>query len=402
MMAAIMCMMDDEHLNPQNWCRFPCKFGAIGVNDGNSCHNIVIALVQPGENGSSAMQETVTALRSSFPGLELFLSLGTCGSIPRPTRTIDPEKDIRLGDVVVGVPRASHPALIHYHPPTFALPQGDSFPPSSSRPLPEAPREVLGSLNLLLQASRDRNLDLSCTIRRLDRGKGFQRPHPHTDKFHEAGSICAESPSNPLPCSCAEEELETRHSRGTRQEGPVPVLHRGQILCSTCPSVLQCPDDLASSHPEALCLETQAANLPRDCRALIIRGISHYAGTQPKSQWNAYASGAAAAFAREFIQRLPAPVETSGGAHGIRKTYLFDSIGIARNVYDAREFYDAGNFYLDRTKHIWEQMTVSGIAIYEQIYANCADAEGLVHRKYRRPVGGGKGLRGDSFTDPPI
>lgn len=378
-MMAAMCMVDDEHLNPQNWCRLPCKFGAIRVNDEDSCHNIVIASVQPGENGPSAMQETVRALKSSFPKLELFLSLGTGGGMPRPTREIDPERDIHLGDVVVGVPRGSHPALIHYHSLISTLSQGNYFPDSSSQRLPEVPRDALESLTAFLQASRGRKLDLSSTMRRLDRGKGFQRPHPHTDKLHKPDSVCAQSSLNALPCSCAEECLQSRPSRGICQNGLVPVFHRGQIICSTSPSVLL--DDLASANPEALCLDSQAANLPRDCRALVVRGISHYAGTQPKSHWDAYAVGAAAAFAREFIRRLPAPVDTSGVAHGIRKTYLFESIGFARNVYDAREFDDAGNLYLDRTKDTWEQMTVSGIAIYEQIYATCADAEGHVDCK---------------------
>lgn len=386
-------MMDDEHMNPQNWCRFPCRFGAIEVNDGDMCHNVVIASVQLRDNGSSAMQEIVTALKISFPRLGLFLSLGTGGGIPRPTQAVDPERDIHLGDVVVGVPRPPHPALVHYHPPTSTPPQGDSFTLSSSQRLPEAPREVLESLKAFLQASRGRNIDLSRTMRRLDRGKGFQRPHPHTDKLHKAGFMCAESPLNPFPCSCAEDNLESRPSRGIRQDGLLPAFHRGQIICSASPSVLQCPDNLVSAHPEALCLDTQAVNLPQDCRALVIRGISHYAGTQPKSQWDAYAVGAAAAFAREFIRRLPASVESTEVTHEIRKTYLFGSIGITRNVYDAREFYEAGNLYLDRTKHTWEQMTVSGIAIYEQIYANCADAEGHVDRKYHQTFRRGKGPR---------
>lgn len=389
-MMAAMCMMDDEHLNPQNWCRFPCKFGAIGVIDGDSCHNIVIVSMQPGEAGSTGIQETVTALTTSFPGLMLFLSLGTGGGIPRPTRAINPEKDIHLGDVVVGAPRTPHPALVHYHPPTSTSPPGNSFQPSSSHRLPEAPREVLESLKAFIQAIRGRKLDLSRTMRRLDRGKGFQRPHPHADKLHKTGSVCAESPLNPLPCSCAEEDIESRPTRGVFQDGLVPIFHRGQIICRTSPSVLLCPGDLASAHPEALCLDTQAARLPQDCRAVVIRGISHYAGTQPKSQWDAHALGAAAGFAREFIRRLPAPVETRGLVHRIRKTYLFESIGVARNVYDAREFDDAGNFYLDRTKPIWERMTVSGIAIYEQIYADCADTEGHVDRKYHQPFGRGK------------
>lgn len=388
-----MCMVDDEHLIPQNWYRFTCKLGAIRVNDGDSCRNIVIASVQSGENGTSAIQETVTALKTSFPGLELFLCLGTGGGIPRRTQAIDSERDIQLGDVVVGVPRNLHSALVHYHPPTSATvpPQGNSFPPSSSQHLPRVPSEVLKNLRGVFESTRGKELDLSRAMRRLDRGKGFQRPHLHTDKLHKSGIVCAESPLNPFPCSCLEEDFESRPSRRNRQDGLLPVFHRGQIICSTRPSVLLCPDDLASAHPEALCLDTQAANLPPDCRALVIRGISYYAGTHPKSQWEAYAVGAAAAFAREFIRRLPRAVETSRMTYGIRKTYLFDSIGIARNVYDVREFYDTGNFYLDRTKQTWEQMTVSGIAIYEQVYADCADAEGFVDSEYRGPVAGGEG-----------
>lgn len=381
-MMAAMCMMDDRYREPQNWCRVPCKFGAIRINSGDSCHNIVIASV-PSGNESSATQEAVKALRTSFPKLRLFISLANGGGIPRPATSINPERTIHLGDVVVGVPRNPHPALTRYFPSTHADSRHIPHKPPPCQPLPKVPADVQEITKVIIQATRAKCLNLSCTMRRLDRGKGYQRPHQHTDKLHKAEFACAEGPFDPGPCSCPEANLESRPSRGSWQDGFVPVFHRGQVVCSTKSSVLVRLDDLESAYPEALCLDTEAANLPQDIPVLVVRGISHYAGTLPKSQWTSYAVGAAAAFISECIRRLPAPVAIGAMTHSIRKTYLFDSIGDDNSLYDVGNFEDARDLCLDVTKDVWERMTVRCIAIYEQIYAQCANPKGKVERKWR-------------------
>lgn len=386
-----MCMLDNEHLNRQDWCRVTCRFGAVRVLGVDSCHNIVIASVQRGENGCLAMEDTLVELKTSFPKLELFLSLGTAEGIPQTMGIAERETDVRLGDVVVGMPKAGQSALGYCHLSASTMSQGNCVPHRSiSRRLPEIPDNALRILNVLIRASQTAKLDLRQTMRRLDRGMSFRRPHHHTDRLHMPDSAC---PYSQQACSCAENRPVRNHGNDEL------VFHGGQILCTPSSTELVDRDHLASAHPEALCLETRTANLLQDCQFFAIRGISQYHRTQATSEWDAYAVGAAAALARELVRRLPVSIAARGMTRGLRKTYLFETLEIASNarIYNTPDLEDERNVYLDEIgRDVWERMTLSGIAVYEQIYAECASADGYVNSKFFRllspPVVGARKL----------
>lgn len=87
----------------------PVRF-ANGAQDSNvySCgrmgqHNVVIASLPEGITGKVSASSTATNLLRSFPKIRFGLMVGIGGGIPDYTEE-DPNKDIRLGDVVVSVP----------------------------------------------------------------------------------------------------------------------------------------------------------------------------------------------------------------------------------------------------------------------------------------------------------
>ena len=89
-------MLDDEFDGPE----------ASEVNDNNTYvfgriggHNVVIGCLPIGRYGISSATSVAKDMVRLFPNLRFALMVGIGGGAPTP------ERDIRLGDVVVSVPR---------------------------------------------------------------------------------------------------------------------------------------------------------------------------------------------------------------------------------------------------------------------------------------------------------
>ena len=118
----------------------------------------------------------------SFPNLKFFLFVGIGGGIPRTPSTVDPLKDIRLGDIVVGWAKPGEPAIMEYDYVRFfsenkcellgTVDKSDAVliqhlnPFVSNRVMSENPRF-------------QENLD------RLDGLRGYQHPGSHLDVLFE-------------------------------------------------------------------------------------------------------------------------------------------------------------------------------------------------------------------------
>ena len=97
--AAAEAMLDEEHETPQDFQPSPADnnvytWGRMGA------HNVVIASLPAGVIGTSAAAETAIPMISSLQNIRAGLLVGIGGGIPNPERG----KDIRLGDIVVGMP----------------------------------------------------------------------------------------------------------------------------------------------------------------------------------------------------------------------------------------------------------------------------------------------------------
>jgi hypothetical protein len=103
-MTAVRYMLDEGHI------RLPGKAGdrnryMLGkIGD----HNVAIAYLPQGSQGIGAAATVATDMRRTFPCIQLRLLVGIGGGIP------SKKNDIRLGDVVVGMPDGIHGGVVQY------------------------------------------------------------------------------------------------------------------------------------------------------------------------------------------------------------------------------------------------------------------------------------------------
>lgn len=65
-------------------------------------HNIVLARLPAGTTGITPAAKVATKMRRSFPRIRVGLMVGIAGGAPSTNES--PNRDIRLGDVVVSIP----------------------------------------------------------------------------------------------------------------------------------------------------------------------------------------------------------------------------------------------------------------------------------------------------------
>lgn len=105
--AAATAMLDEEHQRPPDFAQ-PRQdtnvytWGNIGV------HNVVIASLPAGEYGTTSASNVATTLLMSFPEVRFGLMVGIGAGVPRPDR------DIRLGDVVISEPKGTSGGVVQY------------------------------------------------------------------------------------------------------------------------------------------------------------------------------------------------------------------------------------------------------------------------------------------------
>src|SRR5437763_6192210 len=97
-------MLDDDHE------RLPSKDSDSNryIFEEMSGHNVEIGFLPHGSQGIGAAATVATDMRRTFPSIRLRLLVGIGGGVPSNTN------DIRLGDVVVGMPSGIHGGVVQY------------------------------------------------------------------------------------------------------------------------------------------------------------------------------------------------------------------------------------------------------------------------------------------------
>ncbi|KIY02614.1 uncharacterized protein Z520_01079 [Fonsecaea multimorphosa CBS 102226] len=103
-MSAVRYMLDEEH------ARLPEREGdPNSYIFGEMCgRNLVIGYLPEGFQGIGAATAVATHMQRSFPSAKLPLLIGIGGGIPSTVH------DIRLGDVVTGMPEGGHGGVVQY------------------------------------------------------------------------------------------------------------------------------------------------------------------------------------------------------------------------------------------------------------------------------------------------
>ncbi|KAI0879205.1 nucleoside phosphorylase domain-containing protein [Hypoxylon argillaceum] len=248
-----------------------------------SNHNVVLAYL-PLESGIAAASAAASKLAADFPNVKFGLLVGIAGGVPSTTT------DIRLGDVVVGVPKDTHPGVIQLGRGKDLEQNGFQRTGSLNRP----PGFLLSAVAALTAEPQKCRIQLNNHIRGVvESNPKYQYPGQHLDVLTSAP--CDQCRSK---CSDRDNHILDRQPRDLEY----PVVHLGLIGSGdTVIKDSKKRDELAKQFG-ILCVEMEAAGVMHsDIPFLVIRGISDYADSQKNNQWHNYASLAAAAFATMLL-----------------------------------------------------------------------------------------------------
>ncbi|KID73904.1 hypothetical protein MBR_06628, partial [Metarhizium brunneum ARSEF 3297] len=282
--VASKLMLDEEH--PSLPADFQCRYtlGRIGP------HNVAIAFL----TGGTTSPWEVDYLLYHFRNIRFGLMVGIGGGAPA-TPSDDPNKDIRLGDVVVSHSEGNHGGVLRYN--TGEIPQRCFFykPPailttavSELRSRNEAVRNAISQHISNMVKSRPTMMEV------------FQYPGHEHDQLFEANY---EHKWGGIGCKmCDKERLVHRKLRDTEH----PVIHYGVIGSVREDMRHSATREKLRQEHGILCFETVADGLMLNFPCLFIRGICDYFNTHKNEDWKEYAAVTAAAYAKELLQTIPA------------------------------------------------------------------------------------------------
>ncbi|KAI1177395.1 hypothetical protein F4777DRAFT_203974 [Nemania sp. FL0916] len=280
--AAMKTLFDEIHKEPDNYI-----LGSIGG------HNVALAYL-PLESGIAAAAVAVSELARDHSCIEFGLLIGIGGGIPSSTT------DIRLGDVVVGVPQGIYPGVIQ-------LGRGKDlenriFQRTGS--LPPPPRPLLATIASLTADMQQCKAQLNEIIKDVTESRPeYQHPGQEFDVLNSA-------PCNQCRSKCTDRGNHVANRQPRESEHP--IVHRGLIGSGdTVIKDSEKRDRLAEEYG-IICVEMEAAGVMRsEIPFLVIRGISDYADSEKNDLWHKYASLTAAAFAKMVLKKI-----SGGGSMG--------------------------------------------------------------------------------------
>ena len=246
-------------------------------------HNIVIGCLSAGQLGIGSAATVATRMSAKFPNLRFSLMVGVGGGVPG-------NKDVRLGDIVVSQPANGYGGVVQYR---FGKWDLGGFVPIGFLNTP--PQSLLQALVNLQARHIKENSSVSPYLAIFENRANFRRPESEDILFIATSNHIKDEET----CEkCNKSKKKDRESR----EHNNPVIHYGTIASGDCVMKNGEERDLVSSKfGGVLCFEMEAAGLMNDWPCLVIRGICDYADSHKNKEWQPYAAGVAAAFAKELL-----------------------------------------------------------------------------------------------------
>jgi hypothetical protein len=204
-LAAAKAMMEERHLalrqHPADKNEY--TLGRVGA------YNIVVVCLPAERAGAIAAAIAATRMMYSFGNIKFVFMVGTGGGVP------NEDNDVRLGDVVVGVPSPSKAAVIQYDFGKGTVNDLERF--GSLNPPPPALLAIVGDLRT---EHGSEHLQLTNHLRTIDGSYAY--PGVEHDLLFKANyKHCGD---NDLICShCDPEALIERRERKKTE----PVIHYG-------------------------------------------------------------------------------------------------------------------------------------------------------------------------------
>ncbi|KAG4257759.1 hypothetical protein FPRO04_10010 [Fusarium proliferatum] len=239
-------------------------------------HYVVIAALPKGQYGIVNAASVGRDMARTFPNVRLGFMVGIGGGVP----TIH---DIRLGDIVVGVPLKRSGGLVQYDHGKAIQDKGIGIMGALNQP----PMSILTAITKLSAWHVRKGCKLRQTVDHILEGNnnlmeaGYGRPHKDTDRLYESGFV---HPLDSTSCltSCPQSNLVQRQPRKEDQDSP--KIHYGLIASGSQLMEDAIARDRLAVNEGVLCFEMEAAG---------------------GDEWQGYAALVAAAYAKELLLLIP-------------------------------------------------------------------------------------------------
>jgi nucleoside phosphorylase len=276
---AALYLLDERHDG-----RFPVSKGDDYVFQAGSMggHNIIIATLPAGqEYGTGSAAAVASQVKKFFPNLWFGLLVGVAAGLPDLPR----ERDIRLGDVLVGLADGESAGLIPYE---LGKETKDGFQPlrlghslAASSPIV---RSAIGSIKLATPNEADIFLRHFKKIAHCKHAAGtFVDPGQDKDVLYDGNGRSIE-------------RLQ-RLQRTRVWYGPIGS---GEKLLKNAEK----RDELRDRHG-IIGLEMEAAGTMNQIQVGVIRGVCDYGDKYKNKGWQPYAAAMAASYARSLLDEVP-------------------------------------------------------------------------------------------------
>ncbi|KAJ0426823.1 purine and uridine phosphorylase [Aspergillus carlsbadensis] len=283
--VAAQALLDEEHGRPAYVHPRDSNVYLLGSIAG---HNVVITSLPDGEYGTAAAAWTACQMLHSFPNIRMGLMVGVGGGGP------SPKNDIRLGDIVVGMPRDGQTGVLEYDFGTTV--QGKKF--QVKRSLTQPPTLLRNAVHAL---QRQWTMEPHCiqdeveaALKRHPRLRAeFQRPPPATDRLLKS-TIIYDANSRFDESSLVQRQEPEGHTES-------PKIWHGTIASGNQAMKDATIRDGLIAEKNVLCFEMLAAGVINQFPCLVVRGICDYSDSHSDERWQGYAAMGAAVYAKRML-----------------------------------------------------------------------------------------------------
>ncbi|CRG86887.1 Ankyrin-3 [Talaromyces islandicus] len=294
--VAARAFLDEEHERPQFVSRHDNNDYTLGKISG---HYVVLAVLPDGEYGIASAASVARDMLFSFPNVRIGLMVGIGGGAP------SPKHDIRLGDIVVSIPRDGKSGVFQYD--YGKAVQDQAFRPTGylNQP-PTFLRTAVNGLKAKYE-SDGHQLDtaINSALEKKPRlRKKYSRPDPSTDRLYrsEVTHPLNDDSSCSAVCSQVPSQFVERNKRPEDEDNP--AIHYGVIASGSQLMKDASVRDKLAAGAGVLCFEMEAAGLMNQFPCLVVRGICDYSDSHKNKEWQGYAAMAAAAYTKDLLRRI--------------------------------------------------------------------------------------------------
>ncbi|KAM0457194.1 hypothetical protein ACHAPV_006834, partial [Trichoderma viride] len=266
----------------------------------------LVAITALPEYGTDTAAAVAKDMMRSFPSIKIRLMVGIGGGAPTS------KHDIRLGDIVVSVPYNGKSGVLQYD--FGKTMQNQEF--QMTRVLNQPPQNLLSAVNGLRTDYESQGHlleeEIESAFQRLPRlRETYKRPNQSPDKLYKSDVIHPRHDDRSCSIACGD-ATSSIVPRTKRPPDKTITIHYGLVASANQVMKDATTRDKLALQNEVLCFEMEAAGLMNDFSCLVIRGICDYSDSHKNKDWQGYAAMAAAAYAKDLLNRLrPICVESS-------------------------------------------------------------------------------------------